>query len=175
GIDCRVPGHRGGQRRAAGDPRGPRRWAGGPAVDRGRLLADAGFADVDRGLAVGPLWPQARVRGRPGWLRRSVGAVHAGAHHVLADRRACPAGRGRRAPEIRFSLVGGLVALAVFLAHERRARHPMLDLALFRHRNFAAGNLATVAIYAGLSASSFLIPVFLQQVAKYAATTSGLA
>jgi len=51
----------------------------------------------------------------------------------------------------------------------------MLDLALFRHRNFAAGNLATVAIYAGLAAASFLIPVFLQQVARYAATASGLA
>ena len=83
--------------------------------------------------------------------------------------------RGWRAPEILVSLAGGLVALVAFLAYERRGSHPMLDLALFRHRNFAAGNLATVAIYAGLAAASFLIPVFLQQVARYAATASGLA
>ena len=43
----------------------------------------------------------------------------------------------------------------------------MLDFALFRSRNFAAGNLATVAIYAGLTASTFLLTVFLQQVAGY--------
>jgi len=83
--------------------------------------------------------------------------------------------RGWRAPEIWLSLLTGMLAFAAFLAYERRARHPMLDLGLFRHRNFAAGNLATVAIYAGLTASSFLIPVFLQQVVGFGATAAGLA
>ena len=41
----------------------------------------------------------------------------------------------------------------------------MLDLKLFRSRNFAMGNVATAAIYAGLSAFTFLLSVFLQQVA----------
>jgi predicted MFS family arabinose efflux permease len=63
----------------------------------------------------------------------------------------------------------------VFVAWERRARQPMLDFALFRNRNFAAGNAATVAIYAGLGGSTFLIAVFLQQVAGYSATAAGLA
>jgi EmrB/QacA subfamily drug resistance transporter len=83
--------------------------------------------------------------------------------------------QGWGAPEIFLSLAGGIVAFAGFLAYERRARHPMLDLGLFRHRNFAAGNLATVAVYAGLTVSSFLIPVFLQQVAGYRATIAGMA
>ena len=43
----------------------------------------------------------------------------------------------------------------------------MLDLKLFRNRNFAMGNAATAAIYAGLSAFTFLLSVFLQQVARY--------
>ena len=43
----------------------------------------------------------------------------------------------------------------------------MLDLKLFRNRNFAMGNAATAAIYAGLSAFTFLLSVFLQQVAGY--------
>jgi MFS family permease len=51
----------------------------------------------------------------------------------------------------------------------------MLDFTLFRSRNFAAGNLATVAIYAGLTASTFLLTVFLQQVAGYSAMAAGLA
>jgi predicted MFS family arabinose efflux permease len=68
-----------------------------------------------------------------------------------------------------------LVAFVGFLWFERRAAHPMLDLELFRSRNFAAGNLATVAIYAGLTASTFLLTVFLQQVAGYRAVVSGLA
>ena len=83
--------------------------------------------------------------------------------------------RGWHAPAIYLPLVGGALACAAFVAWERRARQPMLDFALFRSRNFAAGNAATVAIYAGLGGSMFLIAVFLQQVAGYSATAAGLA
>src|SRR3954451_13716811 len=37
-------------------------------------------------------------------------------------------------------LLGGVVLLALFLAHEARTREPMLPLELFRRRNFAIGN-----------------------------------
>ena len=84
-------------------------------------------------------------------------------------------GRGWTDPLIAGGLGGGGLALTAFLIHERRTAKPMLDLKLFRSRNFAAGNLATVAIYAGLSASTFLIALFLQQVAGYSATKAGLA
>jgi EmrB/QacA subfamily drug resistance transporter len=83
--------------------------------------------------------------------------------------------RGWGAPSITVPLACGLVAFAAFLMFERRTAHPMLDFGLFRSRNFAAGNLATVAIYAGLTASTFLLTVFLQQVAGYSAVASGLA
>jgi len=83
--------------------------------------------------------------------------------------------RGWHAPAIYLPLVGGALACAAFVAWERRARRPMLDFALFANRNFAAGNAATVAIYAGLGGSTFLIAVFLQQVAGYSATAAGLA
>ena len=84
-------------------------------------------------------------------------------------------GRGWTDPLIAGALGGGGLALTTFLFHERRAAKPMLDLDLFRSRNFTAGNLATVAIYAGLSAATFLIALFLQQVAGYSATKAGLA
>jgi len=51
----------------------------------------------------------------------------------------------------------------------------MLPLGLFKIRNFGIGNIATAAIYAALSVSSFLIIVFLQQVENYSAITAGLA
>jgi len=69
---------------------------------------------------------------------------------------------------------GGALSVA-FVIWERTAPAPMLDFALFRSRNFAVGNLATLAIYAGLSAATFLLTLFLQQVAGYSALASGLA
>jgi EmrB/QacA subfamily drug resistance transporter len=81
--------------------------------------------------------------------------------------------RGWSAPSIYLPLGGGTIAFAGFLGYERATAHPMLDLALFRHRNFAIGNLATVAIYGGLTAFTFLLTVFLQQVAHYSAVAGG--
>jgi len=82
---------------------------------------------------------------------------------------------GWSAPAIIVPLGGGAAAFAGFLLYERVAKHPMLDFGLFRNRNFAMGNAATAAIYAGLSAFTFLLSVYLQQVARYSATASGLA
>jgi EmrB/QacA subfamily drug resistance transporter len=73
------------------------------------------------------------------------------------------------------SLVGGVVCFVAFVAYERRAPQPMLDLALFRSRNFAIGNLETLTMYAGLAILFFFLTIFLQQVAHYSALRSGLA
>lgn len=78
-------------------------------------------------------------------------------------------------PVIYLPLLGGLAVLGCFVWHERRAAYPMLPLSLFRIRNFTAGNLATVVIYAGLSVAMFLITVFVQQVGKYSAIEAGMA
>lgn len=72
-------------------------------------------------------------------------------------------------------LVAGFVVLAAFVALERRKHDPMLPLELFRIRNFSIGNVATFGFYAALSAFSFLLVVFLQQVAGYSALKAGLA
>jgi predicted MFS family arabinose efflux permease len=71
-------------------------------------------------------------------------------------------------------LVAGLVLFGSFVAYERRTRDPMLELALFARRNFAVGNLQTLAMYAGLSVLFFFLIIFLQQVAGYSAIRSGL-
>jgi predicted MFS family arabinose efflux permease len=81
---------------------------------------------------------------------------------------------GWAAPVIYLPLAGGAIALSSFLAFERRAREPMLELELFKRRNFALGNLETLTMYAGLAILFFFLVIFLQQVAGYSALRSGL-
>ncbi len=82
---------------------------------------------------------------------------------------------GWSAPEVWLPLVGGVALLAAFVRWESRARAPMLPLALFARRNFAIGNLQTVAMYGGLSMTLFTVVLYLQQVAGYTALEAGLA
>jgi predicted MFS family arabinose efflux permease len=51
----------------------------------------------------------------------------------------------------------------------------VLELELFSHRNFAAGNLETLCVYAGLAILFFYLTIYLQQVAGYSALESGTA
>src|SRR3954447_23078763 len=78
-------------------------------------------------------------------------------------------------PVILGALIGGVVLLVAFVVYERDASHPMLTLDLFRERNFAVGNAATLTIYGGLSAMPFFLVLFLQQVAGYSAIAAGAA
>ena len=78
-------------------------------------------------------------------------------------------------PLVALPLVLGTACLVLFILRERRFPDPMLPLELFRRRNFAAGNLATFAIYGGLSGAFFFLPIFLQGVAGYSAVKAGLA
>ena len=51
----------------------------------------------------------------------------------------------------------------------------MLDLGLFRIRNFAVANLTTLAAYAGLIGGLFFVGLFLQQIVGYSPLEAGLA
>jgi EmrB/QacA subfamily drug resistance transporter len=82
---------------------------------------------------------------------------------------------GWSSPQVWGPGIGGLIVLGLFLMHERRTPAPALPLALFRRRNFTAGNLQTVAMYGGLGITFFLLVLFLQEVAGYSALRAGLA
>jgi len=82
---------------------------------------------------------------------------------------------GWSSPLIFGPLAVGIAALGYFVWHERRTPQPMVPLDLFAVRNFAFGNIATFAIYAGLSIASFLITIFVQQFGGYSALNAGLA
>ncbi|TMK98414.1 MAG: MFS transporter [Actinobacteria bacterium] len=72
-------------------------------------------------------------------------------------------------------LLAGIAVLAVFVVYESRADDPMLPLGLFKRRNFLAGNIETLAMYAGLSILFFFLTLYLQQVGGYSPLQSGLA
>jgi EmrB/QacA subfamily drug resistance transporter len=78
-------------------------------------------------------------------------------------------------PLVWVPLIGGLVLLALFLWREHRAAEPMMPLDLFRRRNFAVGNAATLLIYGGLGGVLFFLVLFLQEAAGYSAVEAGLA
>jgi hypothetical protein len=83
--------------------------------------------------------------------------------------------RGWGDPLVWVPFIGGIVCFVLFVVHEARARHPMLDLGLFRIRNFAIANLTTLSTYAGLIGGLFFVGLFLQQVAGYSPLEAGLA
>ena len=76
-------------------------------------------------------------------------------------------------PAVALAGAGGVVALVAFVVHEMRTENPMLPLYLFRSRNFAVGNLATLTMYAGLGGALFFVALYLQQVAGYSALKAG--
>ncbi len=78
-------------------------------------------------------------------------------------------------PLVFIPMIGGLALLGLFLWHEAHTPAPMLPLQLFRRRNFAIGNLATLLIYGGLGASTFYVTIFLQQVGGYSPIAAGLS
>jgi EmrB/QacA subfamily drug resistance transporter len=83
--------------------------------------------------------------------------------------------RGWGDPAVWVPLLGGVACFVVFLLYEARARHPMLDLGLFRIRNFAVANVTTLSAYAGLIGGLFFVGLFLQQVVGYTPLEAGLA
>ncbi|MFL5822131.1 MAG: MFS transporter [Solirubrobacteraceae bacterium] len=82
---------------------------------------------------------------------------------------------GWGSPVILVSFILGAALFAAFLAYERRAADPMLELALFKRRNFTIGNLETLTMYAGLSILFFFLIIFLQEVAGFSPIKAGLS
>jgi EmrB/QacA subfamily drug resistance transporter len=73
------------------------------------------------------------------------------------------------------ALATGVAAAIAFVPVVARSPRPLVPFALFRHRNFAVTNIATVAIYGALYVTMYFVVVYLQGVRGYDATAAGLA
>ena len=67
-----------------------------------------------------------------------------------------------------------LAAGGAFLWHEHRTPHPMLDLRLFSNGPFAAACVVSFVLGAGLFGSTYLLPIFVQQIQNLTPTQAGL-
>ncbi|GGP18017.1 DHA2 family efflux MFS transporter permease subunit [Silvimonas iriomotensis] len=67
------------------------------------------------------------------------------------------------------------VALTIFLIWELTDKDPIVNLKLFRHRNFAAGTVTLTLGYAGFFGMSLLLPLWLQTQLRYTSVWAGLA
>lgn len=67
-----------------------------------------------------------------------------------------------------------IVCLTVLVVWELYHKHPIIDLRLFKYRNFAVANLLMFMLGFTLLASTVLIPQFVQILLGYTATQAGL-
>ena len=76
-------------------------------------------------------------------------------------------------PIVLACIIGGLVALGLFLFVENRSPAPMMPLTLFRSRTFSGTNLLTFLLYAALGGALFFLPYNLISAQGYSATAAG--
>ncbi|HEY0179737.1 MAG TPA: DHA2 family efflux MFS transporter permease subunit [Dokdonella sp.] len=68
-----------------------------------------------------------------------------------------------------------VISLAVFLIWELTDRDPIVNLRLFRHRNFVAGTLSMTLAYSAFFSINVLVPQWLQRYLGYTSTWAGFA
>lgn len=66
------------------------------------------------------------------------------------------------------------IGLIAFLWRELTTQHPIIDLSLYRSRNFSMTQLVMVVIGASLYSTTVMIPQFLQEVLGYTAMQAGM-
>jgi DHA2 family multidrug resistance protein len=76
---------------------------------------------------------------------------------------------------IRWALVLAVVGLIAFLAHELLAKHPLVDLRVFKDRNFALGCMFIALFGAVIYGIITILPLFYQTLLNYSAWAAGLA
>jgi EmrB/QacA subfamily drug resistance transporter len=77
-------------------------------------------------------------------------------------------------PVVLLSLAAGLAALVAFLAWQRRAALPLVDLGMFANRRFAWATGAATAVSFVLFGTFFVLPLYLQNVTGTNAQGTGL-
>ena len=76
--------------------------------------------------------------------------------------------------EILSLAVVAVVTLAWFVVHELKATDPLLDLGLFRNRNFLVTNSLLFLVFFSFAGINYLLPFYLKYVRSYDTSSAGL-
>lgn len=68
----------------------------------------------------------------------------------------------------------GVAVLILFFRRQLRLEHPMLQVRVLSNRTFLIGTIIGMLVQASLLAAGILVPIYLQNLLGYSATTSGL-
>jgi EmrB/QacA subfamily drug resistance transporter len=67
-----------------------------------------------------------------------------------------------------------LVLFVLFIRYEKRVAQPMLELSIFKNRDFSTGNLAGLLSFMAMFSSSLLVPYFLHDIMAFSPGKIGL-
>ncbi|MHA1199815.1 MAG: MFS transporter [Candidatus Heimdallarchaeaceae archaeon] len=73
------------------------------------------------------------------------------------------------------SLGLSIISLVAFIFWERRTKHPVVDLTMFKNRRFTVGIFSGVLAYIGLCVIIYQLPFFVQQILHYTTFQTGVA
>jgi EmrB/QacA subfamily drug resistance transporter len=73
------------------------------------------------------------------------------------------------------ALIIGFLLGIIFLVYERHSRDPMIELGLFKSRNFTGANLMTFAMYGALAGFMFALVIYMQTKLHYSAIKAGIS
>ncbi len=71
-------------------------------------------------------------------------------------------------------LLIGLVCVALFAIRQLKLPSPLLELRIFENKNFTLGTILLIFAYGSMLSVSTLLPIYVQNLRQYSATTSGL-
>jgi EmrB/QacA subfamily drug resistance transporter len=81
---------------------------------------------------------------------------------------------GWTSPAIAALAIVAIVTLSWFVWHELRVADPLLDLGLFRNRNFLLTNLLLSLVFFSFAGINYLLPFYLKYVRSYDTSSAGL-
>jgi EmrB/QacA subfamily drug resistance transporter len=81
---------------------------------------------------------------------------------------------GWDSPVILGSLALALITLGYFVWHELRTSDPLLELRLFKNRNFLMTNLVLSLVFFSFAGISYLLPFYLQYIKGFSSSDAGM-
>ncbi len=76
--------------------------------------------------------------------------------------------------QVYVSLAAGFLSLIIFIIIEKRSKHPMMPLELFRNKTFTGANLLTFFLYAALTCAMLFLTLNMVQAQGYSQLQAGL-